>query len=150
MVFEIEVFPGAQPSQTTKRVVDHERSVSLVCAYFGDPESTPVFRLEINESVIPFTATWSGRPAGFKSRLKHHLHWKIEPARFGSAAIVPGGSIPKHVFAKDGERAEAGLLAVEALLAFGFAYNGNKLDGVSELTVEFDGRIFSKRDFPAV
>lgn len=145
-MFEIEESAGLHPGQSEKRVVDKIRNAALVCAYRG-PGSTVTFTLEVGGKIIPFRATWSGRPAGFKSDLKGHIHWTIEPEYFGDRAVIPGLTIPKHIFATDRERTEAGLLAVRALIVFGFSYDGPALAPVSELTAEFDGRIYSMRDF---
>jgi hypothetical protein len=141
-MFQIEAMERSG-SGRNRIVVDHVRGVWLQMLTSIGPEPGTVFKLAWGERVIPFEAV----------RQEQHQHdfgevyFLTRFLAFGRSIFAKSHSgIDEYAFESRQERTQAQMLAVEALLIYGGHYDGDKRpEGYN--CVEFEGRIYTKRDF---
>lgn len=134
------------------RMIDRDRDAWLQVVQRHANSNVEAFKLVWRGKLIPFEAAWSPYPPpGYQpkeeDRGKHHLHWTIAPQHthpFGVSVAAKLRGIPPYEFSDEAEKESAILLAAEALLAFGKAYNGDKWDHVTSSTVGYDERLWTK------
>ena len=127
------------------RVFDREANVYLKWLVAGGPYFTEVFSLVHAEGSIPFT---TAREEGIdaESVLPYFVYKFLT---FGSAPKAHRNT--KHLvtctFEDEAEKRRWMEVAAEALLVFGWAYNGLKAPHPSYTRVDLGGQIYTLRDF---
>lgn len=140
-MFEVE----ATRDGREHRVIDRAADVYLKWLVAGSPYFTEVFKLVYLEGNIPFT-TVREKGADPETGLPFFV---FKFLTFGSApkAHPDTKDLVNRTFDDEAEKRHWMKTAAEALLVFGWAYNGFKAPHPSYTRVELDDRIYTLKDF---
>lgn len=140
-MFSIEVSEGGRKH----RVVDPDAGVSLEWLVAGGPYFTEVFSLDFPDGSIPFT---TAREEGIDADTGLPF-FTFEFLTFGSAprAHRKTKRLTNRTFADDFEKLRWMKTATEALLVFGWAYNGLNPPHPRYVRVQLNGQIYTLEDF---
>ncbi|WP_018772853.1 hypothetical protein [Arthrobacter sp. 131MFCol6.1] len=127
------------------RVIDRDANVYLKWLVAGGPYFTEVFSLVHAGGSIPFT---TAREEGIdaESALPYFVYRFLT---FGSAPKAHRNTkhLVNRTFDDEVEKRCWKEVATEALLVFGWAYNGLKAPHPSYTRVDLDGKIYTLKDF---
>lgn len=127
------------------RVIDRDTNVYLKWLVGGGPYFTEVFSLVHPGGSIPFT---TAREEGLdaESGLPHFV---FKFLTFGSAPKAHRNTrhLVNRIFDDEVEKRRLMKVAAEALLVFGWAYNGLNAPHPSYTRVDLGGRIYTLKDF---
>jgi hypothetical protein len=127
------------------RVIDRDANVYLKWLVAGGPYFTEVFRLVHAGESIPFT---TAREEGVdaESGLPYFVFRFLT---FGSAPKAHRNTkyLVDRTFVDEIEKRRWMKVAAEALLVFGWAYNGLKAPHPSYTRVDLEGKIYTLKDF---
>ena len=142
-MFRVEVDPTKRAGTFDKVVIDRNRSTSLEYVTKELSDVGLVLKLVSNRSVVPLEIVTQK----FRDEDNGEVFFLIRFRRFGNTiAAKPFYGIDAYLFRDAAEQHELQLLAVEALLAFGGFFDGDKHpDG--EIRVEYKGHFYRKSDF---
>lgn len=150
-MFVVEDVPKSKPDDQPKRLVDYDRNVWFQMITRYGQGRVSIFKLVWNNNVIPFQAVeLHPVPAHVPGPRKKHLHWHMCPQKeqpFGHSTVANSEGVSDFDFADQQEKTQAERLAIEALLEFGSAYDGKKWDASRHVSVEYNGKIYTKDDF---
>lgn len=140
-MFEVEVTKDGREH----RVIDRATGVYLKWLVAGDEYFTEVFKIVNSEGSTPFTTV---REEGVdpESGLPYFV---LKFVTFGSAPKAHRNTkdLVNRTFSDDAEKRRWMKIAVEALLVFGWAYNGLEAPHPSYTRVDLDGKIHTLEDF---
>ena len=140
-MFELEATKDGQEH----RVIDRGNGVYLKWLVAGGPYFTEVFKLVHSEGSIPFT-TVREESVDPESGLPYFVFRFLT---FGSAPKAHRNTkdLVNRIFDDETEKRHWMKVAAEALLVFGWAYNGLKAPHPSYTRVDLDGKIYTLKDF---
>lgn len=127
------------------RVIDRGADVYLKWLVAGGPYFTEVFKLVHSEGSVPFTTL---REEGIDPETGLPF-FVFRFLTFGSAPKAHRNTqdLVNRTFDDETEKRHWMKIATEALLVFGWAYNGLKAPHPSYTRVDLDGQICTLRDF---
>ena len=127
------------------RVIDRATDVYLKWLVAGGPYFTEVFNLVHADGSIPFT---TAREPGVDAETGLPF-FVFKFLTFGSAPRAHRNTkhLVNRAFADETEKRHWMKVAAEALLVFGWAYNGLKAPHPNYTRVELDGQIYTLGDF---
>jgi hypothetical protein len=143
-VFSVYQLESKDPLLGRRYVADPERKIKLQRVAGLAYRPGAAFKMTVGEAVIPFEVT-GDRLTDPESGQQYVLR------RFDSFGVSPTakllGKIESYEFPDEETRDKLLLVAAEALIIFGWNYDGpSREDGF--IRVDIDGRIMTLRDIP--
>lgn len=149
-MFVVEMGEPQRLGDDGKALVDRQREVVFRQVQGLGPTRRAKFKVTVAGHTFGFVGCWpEGSSEPSSRRSQSHLHWVIEDfgQRLVANPFLEPEEIPAAHFKNSRERGHAARLSIEALLRFGFSYDGGTFSHRTE-TVEFEGKVYSLSDFP--